>query len=713
MLYVLLIFIPLALSIQTPPVGVLRKMYPDDSIYTQGDVCCNYMIDEEDDLVVQESGQFHKVTAHMDGRLLHSTDHNMTKEAILSEYCQHKRESCPQKQESAFTINSVPTTGSLRNIIVLMRFSDHVARPLPSKSDYETIANSMTINPSLTPTGSLRKYYLDQSYNKMNITSVVTDWIDVPYTESFAADDCSALCRNSGGIDSNLHIAIRNALQQADSTINYSEFDADSNGYIDLLTIIHSGYGAEFGGTDSYGQYYEQRIWSHKWAFGQSITLDSTTMYLYNVNAGQYGRSGTTPTRIGLLAHEMGHVFGLPDLYDTTDPRSLGASYYTLMANSYGIDGTMTKCGSIDPWCKSQLGWVKIETLSASGLYEIEPYQVNGHVLMITNNYPVNEYILIESRSNNAGISAYDSDMPAGMYVWHIDEYTASNSETSYPGQSGWPAQHFKVRVIQKDNLFELERGIYSSNLRNDVYYQISDELGDTTEPSLTSYEQLESVGCMTTGNHLSGFVYSATSNGSVTYTKTSPVSCFPTLQPTPLPSPLPTTALPSVSPTRSPTTALPSVSPTEEPTPEPTTALPTVSPTNEPTPEPTTALPSVSPTNEPTPEPTTALPSVSPTMSPTGSPTRMPLNCGAGYYVNQTSWTCAMCPVGTFSQLQNSSTCDVCDPGSFSASSGASTCSTCLVGYYQPYLSSTSCTQCDTGRSTANNGSAICDLQI
>ena len=47
--------------------------------------------------------------------------------------------------------------------------------------------------------------------------------------------------------------AIRDALTAADASIDFSQFDKDSDGFVDAIAFIHSGYGAEWGGTDAYG----------------------------------------------------------------------------------------------------------------------------------------------------------------------------------------------------------------------------------------------------------------------------------------------------------------------------------------------------------------------------------------------------------------------------------------------------------------------------
>ena len=55
-----------------------------------------------------------------------------------------------------------------------------------------------------------------------------------------------------------------NALDKAVAAgVDFCDYDLDEDNLIDGIAFFHSGYGAEWGGTDAYGAHYRDRIWSH------------------------------------------------------------------------------------------------------------------------------------------------------------------------------------------------------------------------------------------------------------------------------------------------------------------------------------------------------------------------------------------------------------------------------------------------------------------
>jgi M6 family metalloprotease-like protein len=394
---------------------------------------------------------------------------------------------------------------SVENLVLLLRFSNHGPsgqnRTLPSSTDVSTIMNAVGGDPSLAPTGSVRDHYLETSYGQFSIDSTVVGWLDMPSSESYYAD-------GSSGLTTQIWELITDGLDAADATVDFSDYDLDGNGWIDAITFLHSGYGAEWGGSDQYGTDYADRIWSHKWTIPTWTSAEGVSVGDYNISPGLWDTTGSDPGRIGVVCHELGHFFGLPDLYDT-DGSSYGAGGWCLMAyGSWGFDFSQQYPSHLCAWAKMKLGWASPQRLTP-GTYSALAIEDDPSLFMIDSGYPSGEYLLVENRQP----TGFDAVIPqGGLAVWHVDEGKGSftlddpNTDEGYPGQSGWPGnnEHYRVALLQADGDFDLEQGVYIGD-SSDVYRSpFVTVLDATTTPDTDAYQggsivvnsnRLESIG--------------------------------------------------------------------------------------------------------------------------------------------------------------------------------------------------------------------------
>jgi len=350
--------------------------------------------------------------------------------------------------------------GTLKNLVIPILFSDHTDRDLPSQEELNMLWNQKGGHPLWAgyANASIRDFYLSQSYGQLDIISTVVDWVTISSSESTCADG------SSGG--TNMWIqCLRQALALVDDLIDFSEFDVDEDGYIDAIAFLHSGYGAEYGGYDSFGTYYTDRIWSHKWIIFNANTYswqpftsdEGVIVFEYHVEPALFGKTGSYITSIGVAAHETGHFLGLPDLYDT-DYSSKGINRWGIMASSWGWSGNGGNPGSFCAWSKYVLGWVKPKEIKENGTHTIQDIQSNDDVYIISDPYPSQEYILIENRQ----VKEVDVEMPqGGLLIWHIDDsITTTNTIEGHPGQTNFPhnGKHYQVALLQADGEFDLEQ---------------------------------------------------------------------------------------------------------------------------------------------------------------------------------------------------------------------------------------------------------------
>ena len=436
--------------------------------------------------------------------------------------------------ESSTSPAMVPPSGTVKNLVVLCKFSDHtlgVHTRVPG--DYNILFNQVGGDPTLAPTGSVKDLYIENSYNTMTLQSTVTVWVTLPNTETYYANGQDG----TGSYPRNAQKMVEDALNLVDPLVDFSQFDNDLDGYIDAIDIIHSGYGAETGGGGG------NWIWSHRWSLwalpgGKWTSNEGVSVYNYHTEPALWGTSGTNIVRFGVIAHETGHFFGLPDLYDTDSSPGNGVGSWCMMANSWGFDSTQLHPPHFSAWSKIQLGWVTPTVISALGSYAIGQAETNPQIYRINYGYPSSEYLLIENRQP-AGI---ESAMPqGGLCIYHIDDLAGYNTE-GYPGQAGWPANgnHYRVALLQADGSYNLEHGTNRGD-RYDVYHAAGVSQIGTGPGNYPNTDAYQSGNIIVTDNTLHSisaagasmsFVYD---NGSVPY----PPVAIDVNTPTPLNTPV------------------------------------------------------------------------------------------------------------------------------------------------------------------------------
>jgi M6 family metalloprotease-like protein len=240
---------------------------------------------------------------------------------------------------------------------------------------------------------------------------------------------------------------LRTLSQGPEGTTIWSDFDndgpdgvpnsGDDDGYVDFVTFLQP---EKDGACPA-----SQNIWAHRfvvrawnggspyvtrtpWAghAGQFLKVDD-----YIIQSGVGGSSACDASAlmpIGTVAHETGHAFGLPDLYDT----DLNSAEVTQGIGEWGLMGSGNYASPNSPsrmeaWSLFELGWVKIDTLRSGRDVRLSPVASSDTVLYLP--LPgTDEFYLLENRQpqesdtaqmNPAFGARYKSP---GLLVWHIDQ---------------------------------------------------------------------------------------------------------------------------------------------------------------------------------------------------------------------------------------------------------------------------------------------------
>lgn len=361
--------------------------------------------------------------------------------------------------------NFITTIGPFKVLAVLVKFSDKPNQV--SKEYFDSLVFSQNGI-------SVRNYFSEISYGQLDLITVnlpsELDWNLAPQTYNYYVDSnfgFSAYPHNTQKLTEDI-------VDSIDSRVNFSQYDNNLDGFVDVLLIIHAGSGAELTGN-------QNDIWSHKWSIlpriKDGVKIANFTIqpeYWYNPN----------DMTIGVYSHELCHGFGLPDLYDT-DYSSYGIGRWDIM--SYGSwNGNLGSSPSHpSAWSRIQMGFTTSSIIGDSLLnFPISPVNNGGIIYKLMRPGINNEYFLLENRKK----IGYDISLPnAGLLIWHIDNSKPSNNQEWYPGLDS--TKHFKVALEQADGLFSLEKRLNQGD-QNDVYPGVLNktEFTPNTIPSSNLY---------------------------------------------------------------------------------------------------------------------------------------------------------------------------------------------------------------------------------
>ncbi|MFK8104149.1 MAG: M6 family metalloprotease domain-containing protein [Saprospiraceae bacterium] len=327
-----------------------------------------------------------------------------------------------------------PSTGTRKALLLLVDYPDQTSTF--NNSNFDDLTNQVGYNVN-GQNGSFRDYYKDISYDALVINTDVEGWYMANNNRSTYGDDNN----DYGGVD-----VVREAVDAAEAAgVDFSQYDGDGDGAVDVVMVIHSGRGAEESGNGD-------DIWSHRWvlaANNKQVNYDGVLINDYIIQAETYGSSNAI-TNIGVLCHEFGHALGLPDLYDT-DGSSEGIGRWCLMAG-----GTWNNAGKtpaqMSAWCKKELGWTPPTLLTGSGSITDMDHNDNNAIMYRMNTPNPQEYFLIENRQQ----VGWDAYLPGeGLAIWHIDENITNGGGNGINTDD----THYGVHLEQADAMLNLNNG--------------------------------------------------------------------------------------------------------------------------------------------------------------------------------------------------------------------------------------------------------------
>lgn len=318
--------------------------------------------------------------------------------------------------------------------VILIDFPDMPKQV--KKQEFESMMNQRNYR----STGSFNDYFEEASYGQFTTSATVAGW--------FTSEHEHAYYSESQPLAHQLEL-VRQAVDTAETQgFDWSQFDNDEDGNVDVVMVVHSGHGAEEGDDANIWSFSGELNWE-----SLDVTYDDVKINRFTIQPEKYGNSQSD---IGVFVHEFGHALGLPDLYDT-DNSSEGIGVWGVMGSgAWGGDNfSPEKPTHPCAWSKWELGWLTptiIDTVTHD--LELAPVENSPVTYQIDNSLDDSEYFLLTNRQR----TGFDGRLPEeGLLIWHIDEEKTGSWPASNDVNSSEP--HYGVGLEQADGRFDLEGG--------------------------------------------------------------------------------------------------------------------------------------------------------------------------------------------------------------------------------------------------------------
>jgi M6 family metalloprotease-like protein/uncharacterized repeat protein (TIGR02543 family) len=291
-----------------------------------------------------------------------------------------------------------PVSGVIRVLLIAAAFSD-----IPNQTSISTLKQRFF--------GMLSSYYHEVSLGTVTIQGDAYGWYKLPYPESHYGMDCQAIDDSDcSGADQSWQVANDAALLADKQGVNFLNYD--------YYVFIHSGYGEESSGV-------KNDVWSVTYLGGVWVRTSQRTLSRFNIDP-ELEAAGAVPN--GVWCHEFGHNLGLPDLYNTSNGRTILGPWELMDKGLWNGDPAGSSPAHMSAWPKLQLGFISGSQLAianpgATNTYTVDPTEVPSSIvhaieIPLTSTSNPAQYYLIEVRQ----AIGFDAALPAaGVLITYVD----------------------------------------------------------------------------------------------------------------------------------------------------------------------------------------------------------------------------------------------------------------------------------------------------
>ena len=384
-----------------------------------------------------------------------------------------------------------PHTGSPKALVILAQYQDvafSLADPKKSFDQYlnkaegeqEDFGASENLN-----YGSVRQYFMDMSNGQYSPTFDVVGPVTLPNNMEYYGGT------NDNATDEKASQLVIDACELVKNDVDFSQYDSNDDGYVDLVYVIYAGYGQNMGGANN-------TMWPKSFSVKTSNTYNGKKLYRSGINNELLGNESWPETKqingIGLFVHEFSHCLGLPDFY-ASRLKSIydnqGMEDWSVMDNgTYNMNGYVP--AAYTAWEREAFGWCTIETLTEHTQLPIDNIDYGGKAYKFCNDNNKDEYFVIQRFQNRKWNSpmANSKEKMDGLLIYHVD-YNSTDFSISSNNVNN-TVGHPRMAVVPSDGILtssyrDIALSTYWEDIKGDLY-------GAGTKTGKTDFIQSDAI---------------------------------------------------------------------------------------------------------------------------------------------------------------------------------------------------------------------------
>ncbi len=369
-----------------------------------------------------------------------------------------------------YDLASAPNVGNGKLLVIPVWFKDSSSYIglLKRENVREDIQKAYFGTSVETGWESVKTFYSKDSFGKVNIDGVVSDWYDCDkYSSEFYSENSNAT--------NELVFAAVEWYKEEYGISTLTDFDQDHDGYLDGVMLIYGAPDYSALSNPSASNLWAYCYWLQDPSV-RDVANPGANVYFWASYDFMYSYGNVTNSRVGsrygsgdqshclidshTFVHEMGHVFGLADYYDYTgdsDNKFSPAGAFSMQDHNVGAH---------DAFSRFALGWAKAYVPTETTTITVGAMENSGECILLSPSFSgsaFDEYILLELFTRE-GINESDAkygynyrspvDCEYGVRVWHVDarlfsgrtyklvtdptgnRVISATSNTTYNGQS-------------------------------------------------------------------------------------------------------------------------------------------------------------------------------------------------------------------------------------------------------------------------------------